>query len=293
MHYLPDTVILNNVEFDHADIYRDLVAVKFAFSRLINLIPGRGRLIAGWDSEVVRELAPRAFCPLERFGIEGDLDWRATDIDYSGEFTSFTVLAKGSDFGRYNTTLAGLYNVQNCLSVIAACEGLGLDRVAVRKALAEFKSVKRRMEVRGQKRGVTVIDDFAHHPTAVRETLMAARQRYIGQRLVAVFEPRSYTAQRRDFQEAFEEGLAQADKIIIAGLFHPDRYAEGAALRPDDMVRALRSRELEADYIPSPDDIVTHLVPHLRKGDVVVVMSNGAFGGIHEQLLRRLEDTNT
>ena len=293
MHYLPDTVILNNVEFDHADIYRDLASVKFAFSRLINLIPGRGQLIAGSDSEVVRELAPRAFCQVEYFGTEGEPHWLATDIDCSGEFTSFTVLANGSEFGRYRTPLPGLYNVRNGLSVIAACEGLGLDREAVAQAFVEFKSVKRRMEVRGKKRGVTVIDDFAHHPTAVRETLTAARQRYVGQRLVAVFEPRSFTAQRREFQQAFEEGLAQADKIIIAGLFHPDRYPGDTALRPDDIVQGLRSRDLEADYIPSPDDIVTHLVPRLKKDDVVVVMSNGAFGRIHEQLLRRLEETST
>jgi UDP-N-acetylmuramate: L-alanyl-gamma-D-glutamyl-meso-diaminopimelate ligase len=293
MHYLPDTVILNNIEFDHADIYRDLVAVKFAFSRLINLIPSQGQLFADLDSEVVGELAPRAFCRVEFFGTEGEPHWRATDIDCSGEVTSFTALANGREFGRYNTPLPGLYNVRNCLGVIAACEGLGLDRLAVCQALAEFKSVKRRMEVRGRKRGVTVIDDFAHHPTAVRETLMAARQRYVGQRLVAVFEPRSYTAQRRDFQQAFEDGLGQADKVIIAGLFHPDRYAADTALRPEEVVQHLRSRNLEADFIPSPDDIVTHLVPRLRKGDVVVVMSNGAFGRIHEQLLRRLEETST
>jgi UDP-N-acetylmuramate: L-alanyl-gamma-D-glutamyl-meso-diaminopimelate ligase len=293
MHYLPDTVILNKIEFDHADIYRDLVAVKFAFSRLINLIPGRGHLFADSDSEVVKELAPRAFCQVEFFGTEGEPHWKATDIDCTGEVTSFTVLAQGREFGRYNTPLPGMYNVRNCLGVIAACEGLGLNRLAVSQALTEFKSVKRRMEVRGKKRGVTVIDDFAHHPTAVHETLKAVRQRYSGQRLVAVFEPRSYTAQRRDFQQPFEEALGQADKVIIAGLFHPDRYNADTAMRPDEMVQHLRTRDLEADYIPSPDDIVTHLVPRLRKGDVVIVMSNGAFGRIHDQLLRRLEETST
>jgi UDP-N-acetylmuramate: L-alanyl-gamma-D-glutamyl-meso-diaminopimelate ligase len=292
MHYLPDTVILNNVEFDHADIYRDLEAVKFAFSRLINLIPGNGNLFGGWDSNHVRELAPRALCNVESFGTDGDPGWHATDMDFSGEMTSFTVLREGKPFAKYKTPLVGIYNVRNCLGVIAACERLGFNRDAVAGSLAEFKSVKRRMEVRGKVRGVTVIDDFAHHPTAVRETLLAARQRYPGQRLVAVFEPRSYTAQRKDLQQSFEHALSSADKIVIAGLFHPERYTSDTAICPTQMVEALRSSDREADFIASPDDIVIHLLPRLKKGDVVVVMSNGSFGGIHEKLLRRLDETS-
>jgi UDP-N-acetylmuramate: L-alanyl-gamma-D-glutamyl-meso-diaminopimelate ligase len=288
MHYLPDTVILNNIEFDHADIYRDLEAVKVAFSRLINLIPGNGNLLAGWDSPVVKELAPKAFSHNESFGTAEDSHWRAIDIDCSGELTSFTVLVNGVEFGRYRTPLIGLHNVRNNVGVIAACERLGLDRRAVAEALIDFKSVKRRMEVRGSVRGITVIDDFAHHPTAVRETLLAARQRYPGKRLVAVFEPRSYTAQRKDFQESFEEGLAQADKIVIAGLFHPERYSANTAISPEKMALDLRNRDREADFIAAPADIVTHLLPRLREDDIVVVMSNGSFGGIHEKLLAGL-----
>ncbi|HXG66913.1 MAG TPA: UDP-N-acetylmuramate:L-alanyl-gamma-D-glutamyl-meso-diaminopimelate ligase [Blastocatellia bacterium] len=291
MHYLPDTVILNNVEFDHADIYRDLEAVKFAFSRLINLIPGRGHLIAGWDSEIVRELAPRAFCQVESFGIEEGARWRATEIDFSGEMTSFTVMRDGEEFGHYRTPMAGTFNVRNCLGVIAACETLGLSRNAVAEALLEFKSVKRRMQVRGVVRGVTVIDDFAHHPTAVRETLSAARQKYPRHRIIAVFEPRSYTAQRKLFQQPFEDALAEADKIIIAGLFHPERYAPGTAISPDQMAENLRQRGREADSIPAPDEIVRHLLPRMERGDVVVIMSNGSFGGIHDKLLRSLDET--
>jgi UDP-N-acetylmuramate: L-alanyl-gamma-D-glutamyl-meso-diaminopimelate ligase len=288
MHYLPDTVILNNVEFDHADIYRDLEAVKFAFSRLINLIPGRGSLIAGWDSPVVRELAPRAFCPVEYFGVGEAPGWRAADIDFAGDATRFTAIVGGQEFARYRTPLAGLFNVRNCLAVIAACERLGMDRGAVAEAIGEFKSVKRRMQVRGQVRGVTVIDDFAHHPTAVQETLMAAREKYPGRRIVAVFEPRSYTAQIKSFQKSFEEGLGQADSIIIAGLFHPERYTADTAISPAQMVECLRQRGREAEYIPSAADIVAHLAPRLKENDVVVVMSNGSFGGIHDKLLKAL-----
>jgi UDP-N-acetylmuramate: L-alanyl-gamma-D-glutamyl-meso-diaminopimelate ligase len=291
MHYLPDTVILNNVEFDHADIYRDIDAVKFAFSRLVNLIPGRGQLIAGWDSDLVRELAPRAFCRVESFGIDSDARWRAHDVRFSAEMTEFTVHFDGNEFGRYTTPLAGLFNVRNCLGVIAACEELGLDRGAVAGALAEFKSVKRRLEVRGQVAGVTIIDDFAHHPTAVRETLLAARAKYPGRRLFAIFEPRSYTAQIKLFQQQFEDALGQADEIVIAGLFHPERYTAETAISPAEMLEHLRISGREAHYIPSTDDIVREVVSRLKSNEVVVIMSNGSFGGIHEKMLNALRKT--
>jgi UDP-N-acetylmuramate: L-alanyl-gamma-D-glutamyl-meso-diaminopimelate ligase len=290
MHYLPDTVILNNIEFDHADIYRDLEAVKFAFSRLINLIPGRGHLIAGWDSDIVRELARRAFCRLESFGTDADARWRADSIDLSGQMTSFRVLVDGIEFERYVTPLAGAFNVRNCLGVIVASEMLGLDRQAVRDAIASFKGVKRRMEVRAVISGVIIIDDFAHHPTAVRETLLAIRWRYPGRRIVAVFEPRSYTAQRREFQSAFEDGLSQADYIVIAALFHPERYTPETALSPQEMAENLTRRGRRAYHIPSADQIVAHLAPRLESGDIVVIMSNGSFGGIHDKLARALAE---
>ncbi|MFL6274630.1 MAG: UDP-N-acetylmuramate:L-alanyl-gamma-D-glutamyl-meso-diaminopimelate ligase [Blastocatellia bacterium] len=288
MHYLPDTVILNNVEFDHADIYRDLDAVKWAFSRLVNLIPQRGALVAGWDSPAVRELAKNAFCPVISYGTEAGASWQATEFDFTGEMTRFKVSMDGAELGRYRTPLAGLFNVRNCLAVIATCETLGLDRQAVSNAMAEFKSVKRRMQVRGIVRGVTVIDDFAHHPTAVMETLKAARAKYPGHRLIALFEPRSYTAQIKDFQQSFEDGLREADVIIIAGLFHPERYTKSSAISPDEMIDNLRRSGRSADFIPSADDIVAHLSPKLREGDVVVAMSNGSFGGVHDKLLRVL-----
>lgn len=293
MHYLPDTVILNNVEFDHADIYRDLEAIKFAFSRLINLIPMNGHLIAGWDSDIVRELKKFAHCPVHSFGTGEDATWRAVDIDLAGEMTTFNVTVDGKLFGQYRTPAVGLFNVRNCLGVVAACEILGFDRNLVREAIAEFKSVKRRMQVRGVACGITVIDDFAHHPTAVRETLQAARQKYTGRRIVAVFEPRSYTAQRKEFQDEFTQGLMQADKVIISGLFHPERYDKNSAIAPQEMIAQIRSQNREADYIQSVDEIVAALSQNLKSGDVVVVMSNGSFGGIHEKLLNVLNRTTT
>lgn len=288
MHYLPDTVILNNVEFDHADIYRDIEAVKFAFSRLINLIPGAGQLIAGWDSELVRELAPRAFCPVKGFGIEEGARWRGEDVTFSADATTFSVRVDGREFGTYRTQLAGMFNIRNCLGVIAACEALGFDRRAVADSIAEFKSVKRRLEVRGEVHGITVIDDFAHHPTAVRETLLAAGEKYPGRRIIAIFEPRSYTAQIKLFQQQFEDALAVADEIIIAGLFHPERYTAETAISPPEMLERLHAQGRKAQYIATPDDIIANLTPRLGSGDVVVIMSNGSFGGIHEKMLDAL-----
>ena len=289
MHYLPDTVILNNIEYDHADIYRDLEAIKFAFSRLINLIPSKGALIAGWDSPIVRELSAKRFCEMETFGTDEGAKWQAKNIDFAGEMTTFRVTVDGVEFGTYQMPLVGIFNVRNCLGVIAACERLGFDRKLIAESLPEFKSVKRRMEVRGIERGVTIIDDFAHHPTAVRETLFGAKQRYKGHRLIAIFEPRSYTAQRREFQQDFTEALMEADQIILAGLFHPERYDKMTAISPDEMIAEMRRGGRQAEYIDSVDEIVKHITPQLQKGDIVVIMSNGSFGGIHDKLLKALK----
>ena len=239
----------------------------------------------------MRELSARALCRVESFGTDEGAQWRATEIDFAGEMTTFTVTAEGREYGRYRTPLAGMFNVRNCLGVIAASEALGLDRKLIVEALAEFKSVKRRMQVRAVVRGVTVIDDFAHHPTAVLETLAAARQKYPDHRVIAVFEPRSYTAQRREFQQDFENALASADKIIIAGLFHPERYSADTAIAPDKMIEGLRERGLEADFIPSTAEIVPHLAEQLKSNDVVVIMSNGSFGGLHDKLIASLKES--
>ncbi|MCI0660826.1 MAG: UDP-N-acetylmuramate:L-alanyl-gamma-D-glutamyl-meso-diaminopimelate ligase, partial [Acidobacteria bacterium] len=208
LHYLPELVILNNVEYDHADIYPSLESVKKAFRLLVNLIPSNGRLIAGWDSPVVREIvekpiAPQGvWCPIESVGIEQvGAKWTAREIDFLQEETRFKVLCEGKEWGNFSTPLPGMYNVRNCLAAVAAAAVLGIEREAVKEALATFKSVKRRMQVAGVANGITVIDDFAHHPTAIRETLRAARQRYPERRVIAVFEPRSWTTRKRVFQK--------------------------------------------------------------------------------------------
>jgi UDP-N-acetylmuramate: L-alanyl-gamma-D-glutamyl-meso-diaminopimelate ligase len=296
-HYLPTTAVVNNIEFDHADIYRDEEAYRFAFARFVNLVPRSGTLVAGWDSPIVRELAARSFAPVESFAYgdaaaptgDGHPAWTARDVSFGEEGTRFTVLRRGEPWGEVRTPLTGAFNVRNCLAVIAACDAIGADRDGVLEGLRTFLSVKRRMEVRGTVRGVTVIDDFAHHPTAVRETIDAVRQRYPGRRVVAVFEPRSYTAQRREFQDPYIRAFAGADRIVLAGLFHPERYTEETAIHPLEMVEAWRAEGKPADFIPTADDIVARITPELGSGEVVLVMSNGGFGGIHEKLLTALE----
>jgi UDP-N-acetylmuramate: L-alanyl-gamma-D-glutamyl-meso-diaminopimelate ligase len=186
------------------------------------------------------------------------------------------------------TPLAGAFSVRNCLAAIAAADAVGADPVKVREALSTYRSVRRRMEVRGVVNDVVVIDDFAHHPTAVRETLAAARQKYSRQRLLAVFEPRSYTAQRREFEADYAAAFELADEIIIAGLFHPERYDESTAMNPHRLVAGWRAAGKPAAYMPDVGDIVDHLAGAAEPGDIVMIMSNGGFGGIHEKLLAAL-----
>jgi UDP-N-acetylmuramate: L-alanyl-gamma-D-glutamyl-meso-diaminopimelate ligase len=294
-HYLPHIAIVNNIEFDHADIYRDERAYLYAFARFINLIPSAGRLIAGWDSPAVRELAQKSFAPVEPFGFDpdnatgGDVMWGARAVTY-GELTRFTVVHNGSAWGEVETPLAGAFSIRNCLAAIAAAEAAGADPGRVREALRTYRSVRRRMEICGVINDITVIDDFAHHPTAVRETLLAARQRYPGRRLVAIFEPRSYTAQRREFEADYESALALADEIILAGLFHPERYDAATAMQPERLVTAWQRAGKEAFYQPDVDAIVARVTAGCEPGDVVLIMSNGGFGGIHRKLVDRLSE---
>jgi UDP-N-acetylmuramate: L-alanyl-gamma-D-glutamyl-meso-diaminopimelate ligase len=295
-HYLPDTAIVNNIEFDHADIYRDEEAYKFAFARFINLVPKNGVVIAGWDSPIVRELAPKSFAPVESFGYgdeaapapAGQPHWHARDVEFSESGTRFRAFRLDKEWGTVDTPLAGAFNVRNVLAVIAAAEAVKADRDGVREGLRTFTSVKRRMEVRGEVRGVTVIDDFAHHPTAIRETIDAIRQKYRGRRIVAVFEPRSYTAQRREFQNDYIRAFRDADEIVFASLFRPDRYTKETALDLKQLVRDLGSNGKGAKELKDADAIVADLTPRLKGRDVVLIMSNGGFGGIHQKLLDAL-----
>jgi UDP-N-acetylmuramate: L-alanyl-gamma-D-glutamyl-meso-diaminopimelate ligase len=298
MHYLPDLAIVNNIEFDHADIYPDLDAVKLAFRRLMNLVPGNGKLIAGWDSQHVREvvasLGQRLFTQVETFGTSEDAKWQARDIAYSEDMTRFRVFREGKECGDYRTALIGDFNVRNCLAVIVAAEAWGVERKAVVDALATFKSVRRRCEVRGEVNGVTVIDDFAHHPTAVRETLTALRLKYKDRRLIAVFEPRSRTSCHATFQDKYVTAFLPADYVIISRVFDAQRAAEmGGVLDTTKLIDDIAAQDKPAFAITDVGEIVGRLSSEMRPGDVVAIMSNGAFGGIHELLLQALQNRNT
>jgi UDP-N-acetylmuramate: L-alanyl-gamma-D-glutamyl-meso-diaminopimelate ligase len=295
-HYLPRTAVVTNVEFDHADIYRDERAYRFAFERFVNLVPRSGTLVLGWEGEIERDLAGRSWAPVESYGLgaqdaaPGDPHprWRAVDVEQGPDGSELRIVHDGDDCGRMRTPLVGGFNVKNCLAAVAAARAVGASWEGIRDGLATFESVRRRMEVRGEVGGVTVVDDFAHHPTAVRETIAAARSRFPGSRLIAIFEPRSYTAQRKEFQQAFRDALATADRVVLAGLFHPERYDQRTAMDPAAVVRSLSDAGVRADYQPNVDDIVTTVVSEARAGDVLLVMSNGGFGGIHEKLLAAL-----
>jgi UDP-N-acetylmuramate: L-alanyl-gamma-D-glutamyl-meso-diaminopimelate ligase len=296
MHYLPETVILSNIEYDHADIYPDIEAVKKAFRLLVNLIPSKGRLIAGWDSPVVREIIEHpvppqgVWCPVDSFGIDGeDARWTARAIEFLPEETRFTVYCEGKEFSLIRTPLAGRFNVRNCLAVIATADSLGIGRKAVAEALATFKSVKRRMQVRGVVAEITVIDDFAHHPTAVRETLEAIAQKYPRRRLVAVFEPRSWTSRKKVFQDEYARAFAPASQVVIAPIFESFRLAADDQLSVEELLSSLQAQGKAAAAIDGAEAIVAHLAPELRPGDVVVIMSNGGFGGIHQKMLDALD----
>ena len=295
MHYLPETAVVGNIEFDHADIYKDLDAVKLAFRRLMNLVPSNGRLVAGWDSpavrEVVAEFGDRLHTRLETFGTSEDARWRAVEVDYSGALTRFKVLREGALWGEFETPLIGDFNVLNCLSVIVSADAWGVPRGTIKDALATFQSVKRRMQVRGEERGVTVIDDFAHHPTAVRETLRALGEKYKGRRLVAVFEPRSATSRLAVFQQDYAEAFDRADYVVLSAVFAREKGSVyGRLLDTEELTREIGARrDRPALCLDGADAIVEHLAPLLREGDVVAVMSNGGFGGIHDKLLAALK----
>jgi len=293
MHYLPELAIVNNIEFDHADIYADISAIKLAFRRLMNLVPGNGRLIAGWDNphvrEVVNEMGARLHTQLETFGTADDCKWQARDIDYSSELAKFTVYREGREWARFQTTLIGDFNIRNCLAVIVAADAWGVERAAIADALQTFKSVQRRMQVKGEERGVTVIDDFAHHPTAVRETLDALRKKYKDRRLVAVFEPRSWSSRLAVFQDDYARAFIAADYVIIASVFDQRKATQkGRVLDTDKLIEDIAAQGKPAQSIDGADEIVRRLAPELRTGDVVAIMSNGGFGGIHEKLLEAL-----
>jgi UDP-N-acetylmuramate: L-alanyl-gamma-D-glutamyl-meso-diaminopimelate ligase len=291
VHYLPDVAVVGNLEYDHADIYPDLASVQTAFTRLLGVVPRRGLLVAGAESQALREILPQARCRVETFAIGADADWRAEDVRPEQEGTRFRLLRGGRDAGELSLSLAGEHNVRNALAALAVAAHAGVEPACAAPALASFRGVRRRLELRGRAAGVSVYDDFAHHPTAVRETLKTLRARTprASGRLVVVFEPRSYTSRTRTFQAEFGQALAVADSVIVAAAHLPAKVPEAQRLAEPELVESIGRLGREAAFVPGVDAIVERLAAVLRPGDCVAILSNGGFGGIHEKLLARLD----
>jgi UDP-N-acetylmuramate: L-alanyl-gamma-D-glutamyl-meso-diaminopimelate ligase len=289
LHYFPDAVILTSVEFDHADIYKNLDEVKTAFSRLANLIPGRGLLVA-WDGHInVDECVSRAFCRVERYGFKEQSKWQVAHVEYAPDVTSWRVLRNGERWGEFAFTLAGEYNVLNATAAAALAANCGIAKEAIAEGLRSFRSVKRRLEVRAEVHGITIIDDFAHHPTAIAETLKALRTRYPGRRLWAILEPRSNTLRRKVFQEELARSLSLADEVVMAAIFKSEAIPEHERLDAAAVIATLQVAGKPACLLDTADAIVESIASELRPGDVVAIMSNGGFAGIYEKLPAKLK----
>jgi UDP-N-acetylmuramate: L-alanyl-gamma-D-glutamyl-meso-diaminopimelate ligase len=292
LHYMPEAALLTSVEFDHADIYPDLEAVKTAFKRLVNLVPRRGLLVAWDDSPNVDECLARAFCRIEHYGFSERAHWHVREMRFAPGRTTWAVFREGQRWADFEFALAGDYNVLNATAAAAMAAGYGIAPETIYSALVTFKSVKRRLEVKAQVNGITIIDDFAHHPTAIAGTLRALRTIYPGRRLWAVFEPRSNTLRRRVFEGELAASLALADEVIVASVYRAEAIPEAQRLSVAGIVAGLVRSGKPARELADADAIVEAIVPELRSGDVVAILSNGGFGGIYDKLPRRLNSRN-
>jgi UDP-N-acetylmuramate: L-alanyl-gamma-D-glutamyl-meso-diaminopimelate ligase len=290
LHYFPDALILTHVEFDHADIYANLDAVKTAFKRLVNLVPRRGLIVAYDGSPNVTDCLAPALCCVQRYGFSESADWQIRNLRHEDNLTRWEVWHGGVLWAELEMALAGEHNALNATAAAALAFGNGIPTESIQAALASFKSVKRRLEVRAVINGITLIDDFAHHPTAIRETLRALRAVYPNARLWAVLEPRSNTLRRKVLQADLVESLRLANRIVLSGVYQQQRIPDAERLHPEDVIESLHQLGAAAELHPGGDAIVAAIAPELQPGDVVVLLSNGAFDNIYEKLPAALEE---
>jgi len=290
LHYFPDALIITHVEFDHADIYADLDQVKTAFKRLVNLVPRRGLIVAYDGNENVTECVSRAFCPVERYGFTENADWQIRNLHYENGRMRWQVLRAGAPWGDFGMGLAGEHNALNATAAAALAASQGIPVESIAEALATFKSVKRRLEVRDEINGITLIEDFAHHPTAIRETLRALRAIYPSERIWAVLEPRSNTLRRKVLAGDLVQSLRLADRAVLADVYQQQRIPEAERLNPEEVVRDLNAVGTPAELLPDADSIIAAITPRLAPGDVVAILSNGGFDGIYQKLPARLRE---
>lgn len=290
LHYQPKCAILTSIEFDHADIFADLEQIKDSFREFVRLIPGDGALIACTDDPVVAEIADLCTGSLISYGINAHCRWQLRDLVVSGLTSSFTVVKDGVVFGKFFLPMPGMHNGLNALAVIALMDHLGIDQAAIRQGLASFEGVKRRQQIRGEVNGVTVLDDFAHHPTAVKETIKALRLGWPDRRLIVVFEPRTNSSRRAVFQEQYATAFAGADKVIVREIVPLDTVPAEEQFSSSQLAATLADQGIEAEYFPDTETILDSLADQARPGDVIAILSNGGFDNIHQRLLTLLED---
>ncbi len=291
LHYLPEIAIINNIEFDHADIFRSIDDIKLTFSRLINLIPRNGLLVINGDDLIVRELAKKSFAPVESFGFRSDVDWQIENLKPSREGIHFGISKNSHTVAEFYLPLTGHHSALNAAGVIVVAKRLGLSDEVIQKAFDAFLSVRRRLEVRGVANEVTVYDDFAHHPTAIRETLEGVVARFPEERVWAVFEPRTNTTRRNIFQKEFPLAFEKAYGVAIGKINRPHLLKNEEKLDREQIVAELKKMGKPAMHSDSVEEIVAWLVPQTRPGDKIVVMSNGSFDGIYEKLIKTLEES--
>jgi UDP-N-acetylmuramate: L-alanyl-gamma-D-glutamyl-meso-diaminopimelate ligase len=294
-HYHPDDLIVTSLEYDHADIYPDFETYELAFRRLVNLVPRRGRVVVWGDTEqsgpALRRVVEKAFCPVETYGFGPQNDWAATEAAADGETMRYCVTHKGKPFGEFVLAASGRHNVLNALAATIVAQGRGVGVDALAEALATFRSVKRRMDVKGEHGGVLVVDDFAHHPTAVRATIEAARARWPKRRLWAILEPRSNSMRRKVFQESLPKALALADRVVLGGVFRAQQLGDENRLAPEAVAHSVRDLGKDAQAFEGAEKIADFLSEEAKPGDLLLIMSNGSFDGLCEKLLKKLGQT--
>jgi len=290
-HYHPDDLIITSLEFDHADIYADFETYQTAFRRLVNLVPRRGRVVIWGDPEAGEALlkaGAKAFCPVIRYGFDKSNDWVATRVRTDGDRMEFEVQYKGEPYADIRLNATGRHNVLNALAALVVAQGRGIRRESIKDALATFRSVKRRMDVKGEVDGILVVDDFAHHPTAVKATIEAARLRWPTKRLWAIVEPRSNSMRRKVFQDALPASLALGDQVLLGGVNRAAQLSDDQRLDPEAVASSVRQLGKEARALAGADAIADLLVAEAKPGDLLLIMSNGSFDGLCEKLLKKL-----
>jgi len=288
-HYLPETAIINNIEFDHADIYENLDQIKLAFRRLVNLIPGNGLFLANIEDSNVMEIVPAAFSKVQTFGFKSEAFWRAENINFFEDFTSFDIIKDNNLFTKVTIPLSGYHNILNTLAATGAASFYGVTAEQIKRALPEFKSIVKRLEVKAKINEITIYDDFAHHPSKVKSTINGLRCQFPDRKIWAVFEPRTATTKRKVMEDSYAAAFDDADTTLIAPLYLPQKVKSEERLSVESLVKKIKKREKEVYYIPSVEDIVEFLGEGTRPGDLVLIMSNGGFENIHQRLIERLE----